>query len=640
MRCPVRGVDRVVLLLTFPILAAQEKQAKVPDVTFYRDVAPIVYRNCSPCHRPGEATPFSLLTYEDVKRHAKQIADVTKRRYMPPWPPEPGYGDFVEERRLTAAQIQTIQEWVRQGAPAGTLAGAEPAPAADAEWKLGKPDLILHVQRPYQLSADGPEVFWNFVIPVPLSRTRWVKAVEIRPGTPRVFHHASLLVDRAGSSRRHEQTPGAGFPGMDLTVDETTFDPDGVFLAWKPGSTPNIEPEGIAWRADPGMYLVFSVHLRPSGKAESVNPTIGLYFTDKPQTKFPMLVELQRDASIDIPPGARDYVVTDSFKSPLDLQVLAVYPHAHYLGKLLEGYATLPDGSRKWLIRIPDWDLNWQGVYHFKRPVALPRGSVITMRFHYDNSENNIRNPHKPPVRVRGGSQADDEMGNLWLQLLPAGAGDQRPALLEALMQQRLERSPSDFLANYNLGDLLLNRGKAADAIPYFERAWKAAPRNVIAATELGVALMSASRVAEAREQFKRALELDPSFTDARYDLASAEAASGEWERAAAEFQAVLRERRDDQNAREHLGEVLVLWGDQFQKAGNVEEAVKRYDDAIVIRPSDLELRMNFGLALARLGRLDDARIQFETALHLDPGLQAARQALAALEARQREKPK
>src|ERR1043166_5702438 len=634
MRCPVRGVDRVVLLLTFPILAAQEKQAKVPDVTFYRDVAPIVYRNCSPCHRPGEATPFSLLTYEDVKRHAKQIADVTKRRYMPPWPPEPGYGDFVEERRLTAAQIQTIQEWVRQGAAAGTLA------AADAEWKLGKPDLILHVQRPYQLSADGPEVFWNFVIPVPLSRTRWVKAVEIRPGTPRVFHHASLLVDRAGSSRRHEQTPGAGFPGMDLTVDETTFDPDGVFLAWKPGSTPNIEPEGIAWRADPGMYLVFSVHLRPSGKAESVNPTIGLYFTDKPQTKFPMLVELQRDASIDIPPGARDYVVTDSFKSPLDLQVLAVYPHAHYLGKLLEGYATLPDGSRKWLIRIPDWDLNWQGVYHFKRPVALPRGSVITMRFHYDNSENNIRNPHKPPVRVRGGSQADDEMGNLWLQLLPAGAGDQRPALLEALMQQRLERSPSDFLANYNLGDLLLNRGKAADAIPYFERAWKAAPRNVIAATELGVALMSASRVAEAREQFKRALELDPSFTDARYDLASAEAASGEWERAAAEFQAVLRERRDDQNAREHLGEVLVLWGDQFQKAGNFEEAVKRYDDAIVIRPSDLELRMNFGLALARLGRLDDARIQFETALHLDPGLQAARQALAALEARQREKPK
>jgi Flp pilus assembly protein TadD len=371
-----------------------------------------------------------------------------------------------------------------------------------------------------------------------------------------------------------------------------------------------------------------------------VNPTIGLYFTDKPQTKFPMLVELQRDASIDIPPGARDYVVTDSFKSPLDLQVLAVYPHAHYLGKLLEGYATLPDGSRKWLIRIPDWDLNWQGVYHFKRPVALPRGSVITMRFHYDNSENNIRNPHKPPVRVRGGSQADDEMGNLWLQLLPAGAGDQRPALLEALMQQRLERSPSDFLANYNLGDLLLNRGKAADAIPYFERAWKAAPRNVIAATELGVALMSASRVAEAREQFKRALELDPSFTDARYDLASAEAASGEWERAAAEFQAVLRERRDDRNAREHLGEVLVLWGDQFQKAGNFEEAVKRYDDAIVIRPSDLELRMNFGLALARLGRLDDARIQFETALHLDPGLQAARQALAALEARQREKPK
>src|SRR5205085_1029117 len=189
-----------------------------------------------------------------------------------------------------------------------------------------------------------------------------------------------------------------------------------------------------------------------------------------------------------------------------------------------------PDGSRKWLIRIPDWDLNWQGVYHFKQPVTLPRGSEITMRFHYDNSEDNVRNPHKPPQRVRGGSQADDEMGNLWLQLLPVGGGDQRPVLLEALMRQRFERSPADFLANYNLGDLLLSRGNPGEALPYFERAWKAAPRNVIAATELGVALMSLSKVQEAKQQFLRALEIDPNFTDARYDLASAEAAASEWD--------------------------------------------------------------------------------------------------------------
>jgi tetratricopeptide (TPR) repeat protein len=575
-----------------------------------------------------------------VKRHASQIADVTKRKYMPPWLPEAGYGDFVEERRLTTAQILRIQEWVKQGAPSGSPAGAPTPPAADTEWKLGKPDLVVNVQQPYPLSADGPEVFWNFVIPVPVYTTRWVKAVEIRPGVPGVVHHASLLVDRSGSARRHEQTPGAGFPGMDVAVVESTFDPDGVFLAWKPGSTPNIEPEGIAWRADPGMDLVFSVHLRPSGKAELVSPTIGLYFTDQPQTKFPMLVALERDATIDIPPGDKDYIVTDSFRCPVDVRVLAVYPHAHYLGKLMEGYATLPDGSRKWLVRIPTWDLNWQGVYHFKQPVMLPRGSVITMRFHYDNSEDNIRNPHHPPQRVRGGNQATDEMGNLWLQLLPVANGDQRPILHEALMRQRLERSPEDFLANYNLGELLLNREKAAEAVPYFERASKAAPANVVAATELGVALMSATKVPEAKEQFRRALAIDPSFTDARYDLASAEAASGEWEPAATEFLRVIQERPGDGNAREHLGEVLMLWGDQFVKAGNLEEAAKRYDNAILLRPADPELRMNFGSALVRLGQLDDARKHFEAALRFDPASQPAKDALAALDAKQRDNPK
>ena len=335
-RC-ARGLTGL-LFLAVPAFAAE---AKREAVTFYRDIAPIVYRNCAPCHKPGESAPFPLLSYEDAKRHAQQIASVTKRRIMPPWLPEAGYGEFVEERRLTANQVKLIDEWVKQGAPAGTPSrspNSAAPPATDPGWKLGKPDLELHVPKPYPLSAGGPEVFWNFIIPVPVSTTRWVKAVEIRPGTPKVIHHASLLVDRSASARRHERVPGAGFPGMDLSVDENTFDPDGVFLAWKPGSQPNIEPEGIAWHADPGMDLVFSVHLRPSGKAESVDPTIGLYFTDRPQTKFPMLVALERDASIDIPAGARDYVVTDSFRCPIDVQVSQCkFACAHYLGKRLEG---------------------------------------------------------------------------------------------------------------------------------------------------------------------------------------------------------------------------------------------------------------------------------------------------------------
>jgi hypothetical protein len=311
---------------------------------------------------------------------------------MPPWLPEAGYGEFTEERRLTDSEIQMIQDWAAQGAPLGP--GRTPVPPKFRdEWQLGTPDLIVHVSQPFQLAPDGAEVFWNFILPVPITTTRWVKAMEVRPGNSKAFHHANVVIDRARASRRKETTPGTGFPGMDLNVEEETFDPDGHFLSWKPGSQPVVEPDGMAWRADPGMDLILNVHLRPIGKAETINPPVGLYFTGRPQKKFPMLIQLEHDSMIDIPPGEKDFLVTDDVKLPLDLSVLAIYPHAHYLGKLMEGYATLPDGTRKWLIRIHNWDLSWQGVFRLKEPLLLPRGAVVSMRYHYDNSAENIRNP-------------------------------------------------------------------------------------------------------------------------------------------------------------------------------------------------------------------------------------------------------
>ena len=527
---------------------------------------------------------------------------------MPPFLPQTGYGDFVEERRLTDAQIAVIQEWVKQGAIEGSSEEAQSPPVFGFDWKLGTPDLVLEVPEAYELKADGPEIFWNFVIPVPIRGTRWVKAVEIRPGNPKVVHHASIILDRAHSARGRDGGNRLGFPGMELNITENSFDPDGVFLAWKPGSVPMVEPDGMAWRADPGMDLVLNAHLRPSGKAESVRPSIGLYFTDKPQKKFPLLIELEHDGAIDISPGDRNYLVSDDFKTPLDLYVLAVYPHAHYLGNLLEGYATLPDGTRKWLVRIPDWDLSWQGVCHYKQPVFLPRGTTISMRFHYDNSSGNVRNPHSPPRRVRGGSHADDEMGNLWLQVLPVGEGDKRPVLQEAVMHQLLEKYPGDFTANYNLGDLLLSKGDATGAVPYFETASKAQPRSAVAAAELGLALASAGKITEAKQQFRRALGLDPKFTDARYDLASAEAADREWQAANRDLEQVLAERPEDQKARERLGEVLLAWGDELADSGQHAAAVERYQQALKYRSKDAELHNNLGVELARLGRLEEAQ--------------------------------
>jgi tetratricopeptide (TPR) repeat protein len=616
---PFRGVS--CLLFALPALAA--------PVTFNQQIAPIVYKSCSPCHRPGEAAPFSLLSYQDAKQHAAQIAAVTKRRFMPPWLPEPGHGEFAENRRLSDGEIELIQQWVEQGSPLGPTANAPQPPKFSDEWQLGTPDLVLRVSQPYQLGADGPEIFWNFILPVPITTTRWVRAIEVRPGAARVFHHANVIIDRSRSSRRQERVPGAGFPGMDLNVEEETFDPDGHFLSWKPGSQPVVEPEGMAWRADPGMDLILNVHLRPNGKPEAVSPMIGLYFTGQPQKQFPMLVQLEHDASIDIPPGDKDFLVSDDVKLPLDVDVLEVYPHAHYLGKLMEGYATLPDGTRKWIIRIPDWDLNWQGVYRLKAPLRLPKGTVVSMRYHYDNSADNVRNPSSPPREVKGGNQAIDEMGHLWIKVLPVGGGDQRAALQEGLMRQRLEKFPDDFNANYNLGDALMNQGNAAGAIPYFEAASKANPVSVVAATELGVALFSAGKLPEAEDQFKHALVLDQSYTDARYDLASVLAAQMKWDDAAIEFKRVLIERPDDTKSREHLGEALYLWGDDLVKANNPEQALQRYREAVELVQPGAELHTKMALMLARLGRFPEAQSELEAALKIDPAFVPAQRMLA-----------
>jgi len=620
-----------VALLWFVIALPARPAVKA---TFYKDIAPIIYSQCSVCHRPGESAPFSLLTLEDVKKRAAQIADVTKKRFMPPWQPQAGYGDFAEERRLTDAQIQLIQQWVADGELPGSIGNAPKPPKFSSEWQLGKPDLVLRVTKPYQLSAGGGEVFWNFVMPVPIKAERWVRAIEVRPGNARVFHHANVIIDRAGNARRLESKPGVGFEGMDITVQEDSFDPDSHFLSWKPGSEPVVEPDGMAWRATPGMNLVLNVHVRPTGKPETIDPEIGIYFTSKPQTKFPMLVQLEHDGALDIPAGDGDFLDSDDFTVPVDLHVLAIYPHAHYLAVLMEAYATLPDGTRKWLIRIPSWDLNWQGVYRSRQPVFLPRGSVISMRYHYNNSSANIRNPNNPPKRVTAGNSSTDEMGHLWLQVLPVANSDQRGAVQEALMKHRLEKYPGDFSAEFNLGALMMDQGKPAEAIPYFEKAVLSQPTSALAANEMGVAQMAQSNLPDAWKQFQQAVNLDPGYTDARFNLASAEAAGHVWASAAKDFRQVLAEAPQNAKAMQHLGEVLYLWGDDFARAGNFQQAASRYQEALTYRPDDAELHTNLGQVLAQLGRKQEAVAEFEAALRADPACLPARQALAVLRRR------
>jgi len=513
---------------------------------------------------------------------------------MPPWLPEPQELNFADELRLSKTEIELIQQWVDQGEVEGDAAGLPPQPKFVEGWRLGQPDLILKAEKPLLLPPQGTDTYWNFIFPVPIEETRWVKAVEIRPGDKRFVHHANILVDRTGASRQREAEPGAGFAGMEIRIESPVFDPDSQLLFWKPGTVPSVEPEGMALRLDKGTDLILNTHLQPSGKPEVIQPSIGLYFTPHPATKFPMLVQLENDLKLDIPPGDNHFVVTDDFTLPLDVELMAIYPHAHYLGNDIQALAALPNGSTKTLIHIPQWSLNWQAVYRYARPVRLPKGTTISLHYAYDNSDQNPMNPNHPPVRVRGGNRSTDEMCHLWLQLLPVNfdpaQGDPRRVLQEALARHNVEKNPGDFEAHYNLAAMLQARNNLEGAIAEYGAAVKLRPRDATGNNAMGAALVAAGHPEQAATYLQAALEARPDYFEAHYNLGFA-----------------LAQQEDFAGASQ-----------QFQRA-------------FELQPHDASVEANLGAALAQMGRYPEAKSHFEHALQLDPNQPIARENLDEL---------
>jgi Flp pilus assembly protein TadD len=551
-------------------------------VTFNRDIAPIVFRSCAPCHRPGEAGPFSLLTYDDAKSHARQIVSVTARRYMPPWLPGPSDFAFADEMRLTPEQIALFRVWYQAGAPEGDAKDLPPLPKFIEGWQLGKPDVVLQAAKPFALPAGGTDVYWNFVFRAPVGETHWVKAVEIRPGNKKQVHHANLLVDRAESARREEASPGNGFAGMELQIESEEFDPDGHFLFWKPGTLTKPEPSTMALRLDAGNDLVLNTHLQPSGKAEWIQPSVGLYFTKQAATQFPVLLQLEGDKQLDIPAGEEHFVVTDQFTLPVDVQLLAIYPHAHYLGKDLLATARLPGGEEKTLIHIPQWDLNWQAVYRYATPVPLPSGTTIVMRYVYDNSVDNLANPNDPPKRVVAGNRASDEMAHLWLQVLPTDASggteqageDPRIKLEEALARHHIANNADDFAAHYNLGAILQMRGETQEAAVQFADAQRLRPGDATVENALGGSLLAAGQVREAIEHLSVAVQVRPEYFDARYNLGLALARSQDFAGAVEQFRAAVKINPSDANGEANLGAALAAEGELAEAKTHLERAL------------------------------------------------------------------
>jgi tetratricopeptide (TPR) repeat protein len=535
-------------------------------LTFNKNIAPILFQRCAMCHRPGQSGPFPLLTYEDARRRAKQIAEVTASRFMPPWLPEAGHGEFAESRRLSADEIGVIQQWAAEGAPEGNAADRPALPQWPEGWQLGQPDLVVQMPEPYLLAAEGRDVYRNVVLPIPVDRARYVEAVEFRPGNPRVVHHAAMRIDRTRFSRlRDEREAGVGFGGMSLTVT-TELPAGGHFLNWQPGKLPYRCPPGLAWTLATNTDLVVQLHLNPSGKPEPVQCAVGFYFTDQPPTReaFKLILD---NVAIDIPPDQRDYAITDSYVLPVDVEALAIFPHAHYLAREMRVDAALPGGGHRWLLYIREWDFNWQGDYRFARPVFLPRGTTVNMRFTYDNSADNVRNPNQPPKRVVFGMETTDEMGEVWLQLLPRNRADiatlqkdyREWTLRKAVQQyeQRVRRNPDDGKAHLQLGKAHLGRGNAAAALAHFRSALRLRPTDDEPHYYLGVIHRTSGRLREARAAFENALWLNAENYMAHGNLGLISFTQGRLDEAEAHFRSALRINPDDTIAQTTLTEVL-----------------------------------------------------------------------------------
>ncbi|MEI9814804.1 MAG: ascorbate-dependent monooxygenase [Acidobacteriota bacterium] len=412
------------------LIAAAASAIAAP--TFNQDVAPILYENCATCHRPGEVAPFPLLTFQDAAKRAALIAVATEKRFMPPWKPEPGYGEFAHERRLTDAQIATLAEWAKAGAPEGD--GKPPTPPVFPEgWQAGQPNLILKMPDAFQVPADGPDLYECFVLPTNLSKDVYVGGAEFRPGNPRIVHHAVVMIDTTGRARAMAKANGgSSYP----CFGSARVGIGGLLSGWAPGAAPQPVEQGIALRVEKGADIVVQLHYHPSGKPERDQSQLGLRFSEAPTKGVATLIVL--DTNIHIPAGETDYLVKATMTMPQDGDLFAIAPHAHYLAKEMKLTAFLPDGSTKPLMYIKDWDFNWQGQYRYKQPVHLPKGTRIDMEYSFDNSTGNPQNPSNPPKPVKWGEQTTDEMAVAFMGFLLPKPADVLP-FQRAVQRQMLD---------------------------------------------------------------------------------------------------------------------------------------------------------------------------------------------------------
>lgn len=563
-------------------------------LTFNADIAPIVFNKCAACHHAGEIGPFPLLTYEDVKKRSSQIVEVTQKRVMPPWSAVRGYCDFQQDRSLTTDEMGMIAQWTDEGMPEGRPSDLPPQPEFASGWKFGEPDLVVRMSEPYTLPADVKDTNRSFVVHVPIDELKYVKGWDFNPGNTAIVHHAFVCVDPSGWARHLDKMDA--LPGFDGTLMDGFGSPDGFNLVWLPGITLATPDDNLSWPLAPGTDLVFELHLCGTGKAETVQASIGLYFATKPPTKNPGVVALIAN-TIDIPPGEKAYAVHDEYVLPVDAKLVSVGPHAHFRGKDVQAWAILPDGSESWLLRIKDWDFNWQNVYTYAEPLRLPKGTTLCMNLTYDNSPENPRNPTIPPIRVRQGRKSSDEMGEVVFSLLldnERDAGILRQDLGRKMLRNNLER---DF---------------------FFIRC---DPNNSEAHYNLGTNFKSLGDMQRAAQHLEASIRINPNESRAHNNLASVYLELGRMDNAITQYSEAIRIYPNDAKAQFNLGHVYLL-------QGSLDQAATQFQAALDINKDFLQAEHNLGVISLKKKDFSAAEAHFERALRLNPGFEPARRAL------------
>jgi peroxiredoxin len=408
-------------------------------VSYTRDIAPILQANCVACHREGEVAPFALANYTDAAKRARQIVRVTQSRFMPPWKPEPEFGHFLNERRLSERELALLSEWAEAGAPEGEAADLPPPPQFTEGWQYGEPDLVVKMEEPFEVPAGGRDIFRNFVIPVELTEDKLVSLAEFRPGNRRVVHHALFFLDRSGAARKKDAAdPGPGYGSF----GGPGFLPSGSIGGWAPGGAPQPLRDGMGRQIQKGSDLVLQIHYHPSGKVEHDQSSIGIHFVKQKSQKAVIPITII-DRGLYFAPGADRHAISGSYTLPVETTMVVVIPHMHLLGRQAQATATLPDGTVEPLVRIKDWDFNWQDQYHLAQPRTFPKGTRLDYEAVYDNSEKNPLNPNSPPKEVTWGEETTDEMFLCFFLVTTARPEDQLPLMLDNFraMGPRMKRA-------------------------------------------------------------------------------------------------------------------------------------------------------------------------------------------------------